>query len=447
MKKFLLLAGLAAISACGPATNEISVEFKVTDPTEKTVVMVFNTNVEMIQLDENGYGVFTVDGPDSFYADIFYGMNAKKAWFEKGDKAVISFDGKNFPGTFAFDGEKADAVKYLNEIVLTGINDEDYALPFDDFKKALAKKESESLEILKAAQLKNCGSFEKAEAGRIRYGIAASLMMYPLGHRTFTQNMAYNPSEEWYAEIGKYAVESETLADIPEYREYMAEAAHILDAENRENTELYPKLVAEMRYISKNYKNQKVKDAILHHIAAPYIENFGIDNVQDMINLHKTYVKDEWMKADFQKRMDNWDFNVPGKEAPNFIASDIDGNRYSLSSFKGKYVYIDIWATWCLPCRRELPYMKELEAKFEGKNIVFLGLSVDDDKKEWEEMVRSGALSGVQLYLGTGSSFQKKMRIDGIPRFILLDTEGKIINPNMSRPSAESTAETLMNLL
>ena len=90
-----------------------------------------------------------------------------------------------------------------------------------------------------------------------------------------------------------------------------------------------------------------------------------------------------------------------------------------------------------------MPYLKQLEKQFEDASIVFLGLSVDRDKSKWEEMAGSGNLTGVQLYLGTQSSFQEAYRAESIPRFILLDKDGVIISNDMSRPSDPETAETL----
>jgi thioredoxin-related protein len=90
-----------------------------------------------------------------------------------------------------------------------------------------------------------------------------------------------------------------------------------------------------------------------------------------------------------------------------------------------------------------MPYLKELEKKFEDAQIVFLGLSTDRDKAKWEEMVKGGGLTGVQLHLGPQSAFQKAYNVEGIPHFILLDKEGKIISNNMSRPSAHETLAAL----
>ena len=93
-----------------------------------------------------------------------------------------------------------------------------------------------------------------------------------------------------------------------------------------------------------------------------------------------------------------------------------------------------------------MPYLKQLEEEFADAEIVFLGLSVDSDKAKWEAMVKTGNLTGVQLYLGNQSSFQEAYRAEGIPRFILLGKDGRIISNDMSRPSEPSTAETLNGL-
>ena len=82
----------------------------------------------------------------------------------------------------------------------------------------------------------------------------------------------------------------------------------------------------------------------------------------------------------------------------------------------------------------------------EGKFITFLGLSTDEDKAAWEKMVKSGTLSGVQLLLGRGSQFQRDYNINGLPHFILIDPDGKIINPKAVRPSSPD-AEKILNAL
>ena len=91
----------------------------------------------------------------------------------------------------------------------------------------------------------------------------------------------------------------------------------------------------------------------------------------------------------------------------------------ALSDFQGKYVFIDVWATWCGPCKYEIPYLKELEQKYHGKNITFLSISVDrqKDKEKWKKMILKEGLGGIQLLADKEieSQFIKDYFIEGIP--------------------------------
>lgn len=135
-----------------------------------------------------------------------------------------------------------------------------------------------------------------------------------------------------------------------------------------------------------------------------------------------------------------------GMTSPDFKYKDVNGKTVSLKDLRGKYVYIDVWATWCTPCRGELPYLKELEKKLEGKNICFLSISCDKDVEKWKQMVKDEELEGIHVNTGGDQVFMKAYGIKGIPRFILLDKEGKIVNLEMTRPSQKLTLETLMKL-
>lgn len=135
-----------------------------------------------------------------------------------------------------------------------------------------------------------------------------------------------------------------------------------------------------------------------------------------------------------------------GDSAPDFTYRDIDGNEVSLSDHRGSYVFIDVWATWCVPCKEQIPYIRELEKKLEGKEIVFVSISCDKDKEKWSQMVRQEKLSGIQLNTGGSSDFMNAFGIRGIPRFILIDKEGRVMDPNMAAPSNSEVAEYLTSL-
>lgn len=129
--------------------------------------------------------------------------------------------------------------------------------------------------------------------------------------------------------------------------------------------------------------------------------------------------------------------SLAGKPAMDFTYPDMNGKEISLSDFKGKVVVVDVWATWCGPCKRELPFLKKLEEEMHGKEVVFIAVSLDEakDKQKWIDFVMREALKGVQLHASGWSQIAKDYEIKGIPRFMLIDRKGNIVSENAPRPS------------
>ncbi len=137
--------------------------------------------------------------------------------------------------------------------------------------------------------------------------------------------------------------------------------------------------------------------------------------------------------------------------SPSFDYENHKGGKTKLEDFKGKYVYIDVWATWCGPCRAEIPFLKKTEEMYHDKNIVFVSISVDVDKdnEKWKNFVSEKQLGGVQLFADKNwnSDFMTSYGVTSIPRFILIDPNGKVVKGNASRPSSPQLKEELDKLL
>ncbi len=136
-----------------------------------------------------------------------------------------------------------------------------------------------------------------------------------------------------------------------------------------------------------------------------------------------------------------------GHPAPNLIYPDTEGRFRSMSDFQGKYKYIDLWATWCAPCKKEIPYLKQLEEEFAGRNIVFISISIDKKHGEWLRFVREQALSGVQLWAGDWTGLPEELNVGSVPRFMLIDPDGNWVDANAGRPSDPALKELLQKLL
>ncbi|NQY06507.1 MAG: TlpA family protein disulfide reductase [Flavobacteriaceae bacterium] len=130
--------------------------------------------------------------------------------------------------------------------------------------------------------------------------------------------------------------------------------------------------------------------------------------------------------------------NLNGKKASNFTFNDQNGNPVSLSDFKGSYVYVDLWATWCGPCLYEIPHLQRVYNSMKDKNIVFVSISLDDleDKDKWKKKVK-GKDMGYQLFArdNDASNFLHELNVNYIPRFVLIDPEGNYVTTKAPAPS------------
>ncbi|MDP5000644.1 MAG: TlpA family protein disulfide reductase [Flavobacterium sp.] len=142
---------------------------------------------------------------------------------------------------------------------------------------------------------------------------------------------------------------------------------------------------------------------------------------------------------------------MEGIVSPSFDYENHKGGKTKLEDLRGKYVYIDVWATWCGPCLAEIPHLKKVEEKYHGKNIEFVSISVDTDKdhEKWKKMVVSKELGGIQLFADKNwnSDFIKAFGINSIPRFLLIGPDGKVLKADAARPSSASLIELLDSLV
>ncbi len=135
-----------------------------------------------------------------------------------------------------------------------------------------------------------------------------------------------------------------------------------------------------------------------------------------------------------------------GDVCPDFNMENLNREKIAISSLRGKYVFIDVWASWCYPCRKQFPFLKELEEKITSDEIVFLGVNVDTRDFNWLGTVENLKPAGEQWHV-LDSEFEDKFNIKYIPRFILLDKEGKILETKTTAPSKPETEVLLKKLL
>jgi len=130
-----------------------------------------------------------------------------------------------------------------------------------------------------------------------------------------------------------------------------------------------------------------------------------------------------------------------GSMVPAFSVTTLDGQRLTRESLKGKVVLLDFWATWCIPCVKAIPELKELVRKTAGEPFMLLSVSVDEDKKVLEGFLAKNAVTWPQLWDGA-MDFTGLFRVHSYPTYILVDHEGRIVY-RFSGVVAGKTAEEL----
>lgn len=197
--------------------------------------------------------------------------------------------------------------------------------------------------------------------------------------------------------------------------------------------------------IDKEFKNQKIKD----QVAYESIRFQTKDIVQDDIySKYMSMVENELYRKEIEEKYSNLKKISKGAISPSFELYDLNDDLVTLESLRGKLVYIDIWATYCIPCVKEIPALNKLEKEFKNKEIYFVSICLKDTKEQFERFVKEKKMGGIQLFAPDENiNFFKNYLVRGIPRFILVDKEGYIIDAHTYRPSDPKLVELIQDNL
>lgn len=136
-----------------------------------------------------------------------------------------------------------------------------------------------------------------------------------------------------------------------------------------------------------------------------------------------------------------------GMPAPLIAAIDMSGKSFDIASLKGKYVVIDVWATWCVPCRDQSPKFEKFAIKYKNEPIQFVALSIDRRKEDWIMEAKNHSKSVLQLYAANEKLFNKQYDIQYVPRFILIGPDGNFVESQMAMPTDKNFEKLLRETL
>ena len=285
--------------------------------------------------------------------------------------------------------------------------------------------------------------FVKNQEKWTNYKFIEYLTIFPTYHRYTSGDEAILPDDFYAERDGIDYDNAEEFRTIDTYRDLVRSKFYTI-INNPNDAENIKKFISEVNALKSDNIRADLAKGTFQLISPNSTVN---KEIFDFINKNVT---DEKVKEAAKKAYDVATKLTSGSPSPKFSNyENFNGGTTSLEDFKGKVTYIDIWATWCLPCRGEIPALKELEKKFHGKDVAFVSISIDQNKDEWKEFVKSEDLKGVQLFAENAfeSQFIQDYGIRQIPTFIIIDKEGKIVNADAPRPSSDEITGLLEGLL
>jgi len=445
MKKlWILVAGIAIVSC----KNEAPIDYAIitgnvanTDAKEITLYGTSDRSFKKhtIAIQENGSFVDTVKVAGDF---MLYGAkNAIPLHLELGNAITINFDAKDYPKTITLTGNGSEISSYLvaknlKERELTGKGTAVYKQEEADYKKTFSSIKTAQNEILDAATGIS-EDFKTKEKRNIHYTYLGKLNMYKSYHSYYAKKPDFEPSKEFLNELNDVDyTNAEDFKSSPSYKSlvtghYSKKASDLAKADDSDRNLAMLKVCATVE--NQDIRNTLAYDAIQYPMTRA-------DNLEELYTAFKKISTDEKNNAEIEKSYIVLKELVKGKPSPKFANYENNaGGTTSLDDLKGKYVYVDIWATWCGPCKAEIPFLKKVEKQYHGKDIHFLSVSIDDpkDHQKWKDMIIEKELGGIQLFADNvwESKFVTDYMVKGIPKFILLDPQGNIVTANAPRPS------------
>lgn len=183
------------------------------------------------------------------------------------------------------------------------------------------------------------------------------------------------------------------------------------------------------------------------------IKEIGENFSAEVLNIYlKKYVKMTGDSILYNKIVEQYNLSA---DANQLLLKDIQGSTISfqqlLEKHKGKVIYIDFWASWCAPCRKEMEPASELRKQYQGKDVVFVYLAYNDTESSWKKAVREEKLSTVEtnyiILNSKNSKVLENIKLRLIPRYIIVNKDGKLIEMNAPRPSDKRIKSTLNKYL
>lgn len=455
----LLITVMSLLSSCGSKDIQVMVTNK-TD-VDKDIYVYYNVGgerqVDTLSFNDEGNLLLTIDESKMDNFGLFFKYTRVLPVFELGDEMALTFTtAENEMFNVEFTGDKSflNNYKFKRQQVLNYrfggklYKNEFKGLLFGELTSKIDSIQTTWENILNESNISDKSFVEKEQVFFTYYFkyLKSSWLWYA---KRYCNTIAWE--DKGFVSFMNSLKENETNKDSKFYEAVLDQKVKFnLEQEKSKGMSKDSSCIVEMNIIDKVIKTTKLKDKMLTEAVSLYI-SFSADlQLENTYDLYKSMCSNEKYKRNVAHIYENSIKLIAGFSAPDFPMFDKEGKEYSLADFKGKYVYIDVWATWCGPCKQEIPVLEKVYEKLkDNSELEIISISIDENEKAWKKMIEKDNFGWKQLIVKGGfkSELANKYNIRGIPHFILIDKKGNLIDAKAMRPSNKKLLPLLNELL
>lgn len=329
--------------------------------------------------------------------------------------------------TLCYSDETVKEVKL--ELTVDGVPTVIAVSPVEDGKFTFEGTAPEILTLCSITGFDNGSIQFFLEAGEIKVGPFDAA--YPVGART--GGTPSNDIYQSYIDLNNKCIEESKVR--------MKEAQANIPKEAQGNNEEELKFTSPTFYVNNMHFKVAIMDFIYEHIDSPVVlyiikyamvPTFSTNVIQGFLAAVPQQLHKQAMYRELVNEIRSANLKE-GSVAPDICGRTPEGNELTLSDFKGKYVFIDFWASWCAPCRREIPFLKEALAYSEkSDNLVVFSYSLDNNMDDWTACIAKNGLVHknwvhVSALKGWNSEGVKLFNVKGVPHTVLIDPDGNVV--------------------
>ncbi len=349
----------------------------------------------------------------------------------------IQPDRTTFTGNHALENQFLQAFNKAKQNWKSDSIDFIFKLPENDFIKKIEEKTQYLIDFQQKYQKEKTPFteiFADLIADEISYDAAIQKMQYPLFYNYYNPDSTLKLSDTYDTFLQNIDLNDDQSLLTPSFPEFLSlflDFSMSFDTLTPDESAINRKFML----IADKFTNNKIREFLYYDVMKNNFKNTP-DEAAEAMDAYLKVQNNETFIREIKNLYSIWKPLLKGEKAPEWIFKDIHKKDIGLSSFRGKVVYIDLWATWCKPCIESIPAFLELQKAFYQKPIEFISISLDQDRNEWLKAIKKHKLSGYQLISDKAwdSDIIKDYHIENIPRYILIDKNGNILNVHAPRP-------------